>query len=168
MEALHCIDVRMLRLARTLGHGRGAERAVSAFSRLGDHGALWLALGLAGAAVDSPRRARWRQATMTVSLAYAANTAVKLALRRRRPHLPDLPPVMSTPTALSFPSAHATTSFAGARAYAALGLPIPPVYGLAAALSVSRVYLGVHYPSDVVAGALLGTAIAGLRETAPA
>ena len=89
-----------------------------------------------------------------------ANTAIKLAVRRRRPDLPDLPPLTGTPTGLSFPSAHAASSFAGALAYSRLGLPAAPLYGLASSLALSRLYLGVHYPSDVLAGALLGTAVA--------
>jgi membrane-associated phospholipid phosphatase len=72
----------------------------------------------------------------------------------------DLPPLASTPTQLGFPSAHSSTSFAAACAYARLGLPAPALYGLAGALALSRVYLGLHYPSDVLAGALLGTAMA--------
>jgi membrane-associated phospholipid phosphatase len=101
----------------------------------------------------------------TVLGTYALNTAVKLVIRRRRPQLPGLPPLTSTPTQLSFPSAHASTSFAGARLYAQLGLPTAPLYALATGLALSRLYLGVHYPSDVLAGAALGMAAgaAGVR-----
>jgi membrane-associated phospholipid phosphatase len=91
---------------------------------------------------------------------YAANTVLKLLVRRRRPELVGLPPLTDTPTRLSFPSAHTATSFAGARLYSRLGLPVAPLYALAGALALSRLYLGVHYPSDVLAGAVLGAAVA--------
>jgi membrane-associated phospholipid phosphatase len=133
---------------------------VARFSRLGEHGGVWLAIGVAGQALDGRRRARWRRATTTVAGAYVANLAIKLAIRRRRPSLPGLPALTDTPTGLSFPSAHASTSFAGALAYTRLGLPAAPLYALAASLSLSRLYLGVHYPSDVLAGALGGTLLA--------
>ena len=131
------------------------------FSRLGEHGGVWLAIGVIGQALDAPRRGRWRRATTRVAGAYALNTAIKLLVARERPSLPGLPPLTDTPTRLSFPSAHASTSFAGALAYSRLGVPSVPVYALAASLSMSRLYLGVHFPSDVLAGALLGTAVGG-------
>ena len=130
------------------------------FSRLGEHGALWLAIGVAGQLSDRERRRPWRAGMRAVAAAYALNTAIKPLVGRRRPELPGLPPLSATPTKLSFPSAHASTSFAGALAYSRAGQPAAPLYALALALSLSRVYLGVHYPSDVLAGALLGTAVA--------
>jgi undecaprenyl-diphosphatase len=95
-----------------------------------------------------------------VAAGYALNTAIKPLVGRRRPELSGLPPLSATPTKLSVPSAHASTSFAGALAYSRVGQPAAPLYALAVALSLSRVYLGVHHPSDVLAGALLGTAVA--------
>jgi membrane-associated phospholipid phosphatase len=151
------LDERLLLAARTRWHRPGAERAVARFSRIGEHGAVWLAIGAAGWALDRPRAAQWRRAVGTVAGTYALNTAIKSAVGRRRPELPGLPPLTDTPTRLSFPSAHASTSFAGARCYARLGLPAPALYALAVGLSLSRLYLGVHYPSDVLAGAMLGS-----------
>jgi membrane-associated phospholipid phosphatase len=157
-------DERLLIAARTWAHTPARERAVERFSRLGEHSAVWLAIGLAGGAVEPQRRARWGRATATVLATYALNTALKLLVRRTRPQPAGLPALTSTPTRLSFPSAHASTSFAGAYAYSHLGLPSAPLYALALGLSCSRLYLGVHYPSDILAGALLGTAVAAARE----
>jgi membrane-associated phospholipid phosphatase len=143
--------------ARTPEHVRDVRR----FSRLGEHGALWLALGAAGAMVDGANRPRWARATAAVAVAYACSTSIKLVVGRRRPAVEDLPHLMATPTGLSFPSSHASSSFAAARAYGGL-LPSLPLYGTAAAMALSRVYLGVHYPSDIAAGAGVGTAIGSL------
>src|SRR5581483_8388343 len=149
------MDEGLLRAARTRCHGPGAERFVARFSRLGEHAAVWLAIGAAGYALDGARRSSWRRGLGAVTATYGLNTALKLTVRRRRPLLPGLAPLVGTPTALSFPSAHASTSLAGAVAYSRLGLPAPPLFALAVGLSLSRLYLGVHYPSDVAAGAAL-------------
>jgi membrane-associated phospholipid phosphatase len=162
-RAPRSLDEQLLRLARTWGHTPSRERAVERFSLLGEHAGVWLAIGAGGAAVDGARRARWLRATGTVGGMYALNTALKLVVRRRRPRLRGLPALTPTATALSFPSAHASTAFAGALAYSRVGLPRMPLYALAAGLSYSRLYLGVHYPSDVLAGALLGTGVAVAR-----
>jgi membrane-associated phospholipid phosphatase len=154
------LDERVLRAARTCGHSPASERAVARFSRLGEHGGVWLAIGAAGAALDRARRDRWRRAAGAIATTYALNTAIKLLVRRRRPRVAGLPALARTPTALSFPSAHASTAFAGALLYSRLGLDARLLYTLASGLSLSRVYLGVHYPSDVLAGAALGSAVA--------
>ena len=157
------MDRAGLVFARTHGHDPAAERAVAAYSRAGEHAAGWLALGLAGAALsrDPERRRAWLRGVRVVLASYGINQALKFAIRRPRPELPGLDPLTPVVTRLSFPSAHATTSFAAARAYAGLA-PAWALYAAAAAFVVSRPYLGVHYPSDVVAGALLGTAVAQL------
>ena len=160
---LERLDLGLLRATRGLADEPVRDQAIAAFSGLGQYAAIWLAIGSAASLVAAPeQRPRWRTATAVVAGGYLLNTAIKLAVRRRRPELADLPPLTRTPTRLSFPSAHATTSFAAATAFSRAGGPAAPLYGLATALAVSRLYLGVHYPSDVVAGALLGTALGAL------
>lgn len=118
-------------------------------------------MGVIGArcASDPDRRAAWRRGALGVAASYGVNQALKRVVRRPRPQLDSLPQLTHTMSQLSFPSAHATTSFAAARAYRGLA-PAPLLYGLAGTLALSRLYLGVHYPSDVLGGALLGSAVA--------
>jgi membrane-associated phospholipid phosphatase len=144
---------------RTSGHSPAAEAGVARFSRLGEHGLAWYALALAGAALDPPRRPLYLRALRVTAAAFVANQGIKLLVRRRRPQLDGLPPLIDTMSQRSYPSAHATTSFAAARA---LPLPPGPLYAAATAMALSRVYLGVHYPSDTAAGAALGGAVAAL------
>jgi undecaprenyl-diphosphatase len=149
---------------RTRGHSSAdIERKVAALSKTGEHAACWFALGAAGLAVSrSPaRRQAWRRGLQATAFAYGLNYAIKLTVRRPRPRLDGLPPLSGVVSGLSFPSAHATTSFAAAGTYArAIPAAAPLLYGGAAMFAISRPYLGVHYPGDVAAGALLGSAVA--------
>ena len=131
------------------------------FSLLGEHGAVWLAISGLGAALSKSRRPRFLRAARAIGVTYALNQAIKFTVRRRRPRVADAPQLTKTASQMSYPSAHSATSFAGARALSGL-LPAAPLYALATALAVSRPYLGVHYPSDSIAGAALGTAVAEL------
>lgn len=88
-------------------------------------------------------------------------TALKYVIRRRRPDLPGLPPLIGTAGGMSFPSSHAASSFASAGHLAPL-VPAFPWHVAATAMAASRVALGVHYPSDVLAGTLLGVVIGRL------
>jgi len=158
-RALARVDLAGMRLIRSTAVSDRSTRAIVAFSRTGEHGALWLTIGAAGAVLDGRRRDRWATGIAAVGAAYVANTTIKQVARRPRPQLRDLPPLIPTPTQLSFPSSHAASSFAAASAYSGL-LPRTPLYVVAGAMATSRVHLGVHYPSDILVGAALGTVAA--------
>jgi membrane-associated phospholipid phosphatase len=160
LRLLAALDLGLLRLLRTRGHTPAVEAAVLRLARAGENGLLWYLVGVAGAALDRRGRRAYLRAIKIVFTTLVVNTVVKQTVRRARPvleqELPALTPVLS---GRSYPSAHSATSFAGARALAAAGLPAPPLYAIAAAMALSRPYLGVHYPSDIVAGAALGDAV---------
>jgi membrane-associated phospholipid phosphatase len=157
----NAVDLALYRRVRLLAHSPDTVTWVRRYSHLGEHGAIWLATGATAALVDRRRRGRWLRATASIGAAYATSTSIKLAVGRKRPAIEDLPHLMATPTGLSFPSSHTTSSFAAARAFGAL-VPGAPLQLAAAAMGLSRLYLGVHYPSDVAAGAALGLAIGSL------
>jgi undecaprenyl-diphosphatase len=163
LRRLAALDLGLLRLLRTRGHTPEVEATLLGLAQAGENGLLWNAIGTLGGTLSARRRDDYVRAIEIVLVTLLLNTLVKQAVRRARPlleeELPALTPVLS---GRSYPSAHASTSFAGARALAAAGLPGEPLYALAAAMALSRPYLGVHYPSDVVAGAFLGDAVARL------
>ena len=84
---------------------------------------------------------------------------VKVAVGEHRPDEPD--PLVTIPHSHSFPSGHTATSFAGATALSLLyPRATPAFFLLAAAIAYSRLYVGVHFPLDVVGGAVIGVATA--------
>jgi undecaprenyl-diphosphatase len=111
----------------------------------------------------------WRNAEPLVLTALAVFGAdllangLKLLTDRPRPYIanPDQDPLTRAVLEVSFPSGHAATAFAGATALVRF-LPrrAVPLYLLAAAIAWSRVYVGVHYVSDVIVGAALGVVTA--------
>ncbi len=165
-RALGRLDHTVYRAVRGRLHHAEITPRVAAFSRLGEHAGLWLGIGAAGFALDPARRDRWVRGLQLVAGAYVANTAVKNVIGRQRPTFEEFPHLVRTPTQLSFPSAHATSSFCAAAAYRGL-LPAGPLYATATAMAASRVVLGVHFPSDIVAGAALGTLVGTLGRQSP-
>ncbi|MCX5206795.1 phosphatase PAP2 family protein [Streptomyces sp. NBC_00237] len=149
-------------------HIPGADQALPALSRAANHGRLWFASAATLAALGGPkaRRAARRGIGSLALASLATNVVAKYAVRRHRPATDRVPFVRrpaTTPWTSSFPSGHS----ASAAAFAAGVALEAPRYGalvapVAAAVAFSRVYVGVHYPGDVLAGCALGIAAAAV------
>ena len=150
------LDLRVLRYMRTHGHSPGMEGAAKALGKAGNNGAVWVALGLVLALIDPDRRESWLICAALAPIAIVLNYGIKLLVKRPRPALEGLPPLGGAPSSLSFPSAHALSSFAVATAMFRVDPATAGALLVALAISLGRPYLGMHYPSDVLAGALLG------------
>jgi membrane-associated phospholipid phosphatase len=135
------------------------ERAARDLGKAGNHGAIWLVIGLVLAVVDPGNREGWLICAALGPVGIALNYLVKLVVRRPRPVLEGLPPLGGAPSSLSFPSAHATSSFAVATAMTRIEPLGALAFVLAFALALGRPYLGMHYPSDVLVGAVIGVAL---------
>jgi undecaprenyl-diphosphatase len=150
------LDLRLLRYMRTHGHSPGMEGVAKALGKAGNNAAVWVVLGLALALLDPDRRESWLICAVLGPIAIGLNYGIKLAVKRPRPVLEGLPPLGGAPSSLSFPSAHALSSFAVATAMFRVDPATAGALVVALAISLCRPYLGMHYPSDVLAGALLG------------
>lgn len=145
------------------------DRAMSRLSRAADYSQL----SIASAAVLAATGGRTGRRAAVMGLASVAvsaavfNLVVKPLSNRKRPdRIAERVPIarhVRMPTSTSFPSGHSATAFAFA---AGVGRVMPPagvpLHALATLVAYSRVHTGVHYPGDVVAGAVSGTVVAQL------
>jgi membrane-associated phospholipid phosphatase len=164
VRCLAIVDATGVRLVRALPHPLAADSTLIGLSRATDHSDAWLALGLLGALFDGPRRGRWLNAASRIALVELSSRAVKRMLPRDRPRLQGLPPLAPTPSPMSFPSSHTAVAVAAVYSFHGL-LPHRLLQALALTTAFSRLYLGVHFPSDVAAGAWLGRVVGGCMST---
>ena len=153
------LDLKLLRWMRTHGHSPAVEDAAVALGKAGNNALVWVLLGAALAILDNDRWEQWLVCALLGPFAIGLNYLIKLVVKRPRPVLEGLPPLGGAPSSLSFPSAHATSSFAVATAMVRVDPAMSAAFVVAFALALGRPYLGMHYPSDVVAGALLGVVL---------
>ena len=148
-------EVAALIRTQSLTASRGIRQGAVILSHVGEHALSWTALGLLGAALDPERRRPWLRAAATVVGAHAVSVVVKRVVRRHRPSDPRIQVHVATPSDWSFPSSHAASTTAAAVAYSTLLGRRWPLLSIPVMMT-SRVILGVHYPSDVLAGSLIG------------
>ena len=163
--AVERVDLALFRRAARW-HAPVLDAVLPRLTRAGNKSLLWAAIGLLlnffGGRFG--RRGALRGAFAIAVTSFVTNIPAKLLWRRKRPAIDEVPQIRRIarlPTSTSFPSGHSASAFAFATGVAlekpAVGVPL---LGVAAAMAYSRVYVGVHYPSDVVAGALIGAGVA--------
>lgn len=134
-------------------------KAARALSHFGEHDLGWLTVSAGGAVVDKQRRSKWIALGAGTFAAHAATVVLKRIVRRPRPNDARVKIGVGTPSQLSFPSSHAANTAAAAAHLADItGTKWP--WLLVPVMMLSRNLLGVHYPTDTLAGAALGAATA--------
>jgi undecaprenyl-diphosphatase len=159
---LQSVDASLLELV-TLWHAQWLDQVMMGISAAGSGGALWLALGLFGLADRKWRAGAWRL-LLTIGLAlFLNNLVLKPLVARPRPAFAAVPErhLPPRPSSYSFPSGHTASSVAAAVALTRLWPSGRIAWWVIAVLTAySRLYLGHHYPLDIVAGAGVGILVA--------
>ena len=136
----------------------GLDAFFSAVTHLGDGGILWIAFTLVLLCIPKTRRLGLCAAFALIFDLLLCNICIKPLVGRVRPYaIRDVVLLVRAPTDASFPSGHAAAAFSAASALAwrRSRLAIPAVI-LACVIAFSRLYLYIHYPTDVLAGIALG------------
>jgi len=162
MEYLLALDQQFFFLINHLPHAVWSDFIAEAASGFGYAWIIWLAIGIM-LFVRKEEKDHWFWVPLGVAgiLCYGlSEVLVKNIVMRSRPDI-----LISTiivrvmPGSYSFPSTHATVAFACAYLFSRKEIHWLWMYGLAVLVCISRIYLGHHYPLDVVGGAILGTVI---------
>jgi undecaprenyl-diphosphatase len=156
------LDRRLFSFINGLPHTPTSDRYVSVLSDLGE-GLGWVAGGMALAILGGSKGRRAGMASAAASLAatYVVQQRIKPLFRRVRPFVNrEARVVGSRPADHSFPSGHTASSFAAATALAFFYPRAAPLaYTMATGVALSRVHLGVHFPSDAAVGGVIGVGI---------
>lgn len=153
------MDLTIVRWAAEHLHGPFLDTVMPYVTALGDSGFIWVVICLVLLARKKTRRAGIFCGLALLIAYVSGELVIKNLIQRPRPFtlLPGVSLLIPPPGSFSFPSGHTGSSFAGATAIFLLDKKWGvPALALAALIAFSRLYLSVHYPTDLLAGALLG------------
>ena len=162
IQAVYSFDETVLRFVQESLRSPALTAVMRFFSTIGDMGMVWILLGVVLVCI---RRTRRGGVEMLCSLAaefVLCDLIIKRIVARPRPYLllEWLELLVHEESSFSFPSGHSASSFACAVALTcAFGKKGALAFIPAAMIALSRIYVGVHHPSDVIAGVLLGSAV---------
>lgn len=131
-------------------------------THLGDAGAIWIVIAVALLCFKKTRKAGIYLSVSLLLTALIGNVILKNIFARTRPFIAaNHPIIINPPSGFAFPSGHTSSSFAAATTIGLIYKKYTPyAFILAFLIGFSRLYLYVHYPSDVLVGAILGIGIA--------
>ena len=161
------IDKSILRFTEIYIQSPLLDRVMPFISRLGDHGYIWIAISIIFILNKKYRKAGILALCSLFIGMILGEVLLKNIIARPRPfvEMPNIELLIPKPTTYSFPSGHTASSFAAAGAFAKIihdkKITIP-LFLLACMISFSRVYLMVHYPTDIIGGIILGLLSANL------
>jgi membrane-associated phospholipid phosphatase len=158
-ETLRGEEAALVAVQHALADRPGVLAGARGLSHFGEHSIGWVVVAALGALLQRRRRRAWLAAGVGAFLAHATAVVIKRVVKRERPRHPAIAVYVGTPSRLSFPSAHATSTTAASMLLArTTGLPLPVI--LIPPMALSRLVLGVHYPSDVLTGVAVGAVVA--------
>ena len=163
---LAALDAALYMRVNAMKLGRLSDRALEWISTFMHYGEGWIVVAVGMFIADRTTALRAVSEALPVLWAtmLTVNFPLKQIFRRRRPFIAFVRARVlgPKPKDFSFPSGHTAAAFAGALLFGA-HLPIlaPLFYAIAVVVGFSRIYLGVHYPSDVFIGAIVGSSLAG-------
>ncbi|MEI7885424.1 MAG: phosphatase PAP2 family protein [Clostridia bacterium] len=155
------IDQYILAFIQTNMHSHFFDQLMPLISRLGDAGLLWIIIAFTLIITKRYRKTGFMLAFALFLCLLIGNLTLKPLFARPRPFLldPTIMLLIPAPSDYSFPSGHSMSAFAAATVLFSIHPRWVLAYFLAGCIAFSRLYLLVHYPSDVLAGALIGILI---------
>ncbi len=162
LSGINVFDAPVLAWIQNTMHNAFTDTVLPFITHLGDAGVLWITAAIVLLCFKKTRTTGWLVLITMLFTYLTGEVLLKNLIARPRPcHLfPEVPLLIPCPDSFSFPSGHSASSFTAAVMLVLRHKKAWPALILAALIAFSRVFLFVHYPTDILAGAALGTAFA--------